>query len=292
MEKRVKKTFSTNKKAYMFISVIFYISNILHYSIIFDISGFRNYILHINKYLDPFIMLILIVTCFLSYGINSVYSFPFNTLLGKTKHCGLFMKIVTFALPGILLKYGLVQNKNCILNIVLLFVVGIDFIITYRCFVKVQNVSISKEIILTDINEDEYNVYQEHWSETLKLFVISSMVSGFITSKNMNLDLRIIISALLLMTVYNWLRFYIRYKSVIRNSLIVFLSLIWLIGVAIYSISDTFVLNKNTFSGIEYSALYLISVIILFSSINKINLEMIKYKYINNIGNNLLQIHK
>ena len=71
MEKRVKNIFLTNQKAYIIITLIFYILNLLHYSIIFDISDFKNLIIKINQYLDPFVMLILIVTCFLSFNITS-----------------------------------------------------------------------------------------------------------------------------------------------------------------------------------------------------------------------------
>ena len=291
MEKRVKNIFLTNQKAYIIITLIFYILNLLHYSIIFDISDFKNLIIKINQYLDPFVMLILIVTCFLSFNITSVYSFPFNTLLGKTRCYGLFLKIFSMIFPGILLKKGLIEENSYILNTIMILVIITDCAITDRCFVKVQDIKISGEIISTDITETEYNMYHRLWAETLKLLIVSLSIAGFITAKNINPDIRIIIPVLGLMAFYNWIRFYTRYRAIVRNLKICIISLICFSSVIVYSVFDVFVLNTNTFTGIEYCSLYFIPVLILFSSVNKVNYEMVKYKYANNIGHNLFQIH-
>lgn len=292
MEERVKKIFLKNQKSYMVISVIFYIFNLFHYSVCFDFYDINILSVKVNRYLDPLIVLILLVTWFFSFSTTSVYSFPFNILLGKKRYYGSFLKVGSFILLGVAInKVALFRQDIYIWILIILFVLiaVADCIFTNRCFEKVQSQNIFGDIIMTDISEEEYSTYITYWTETLKTWLVSACVAGLITAKNLNLDNRIVVPILGLITIYNWAKFHIRYKNVIVNKKICIISLLWLVGVAMFSVLDVYVFYSNTFSGLEYFALYGVSVIILYTTINKINFEIAKYRYKYNIGNNLFK---
>lgn len=282
MEKIIKIVFSTNRKAYIVNSVIFYIVNLFYYSIVFDFCGLRVLSIKFYPFLDLIITLIMLCTCFVSFFITSVYSNPFNILLGKTRCYGSFLKAVLVIIHrAAVFEKGLSYGFMNTLIIVLVLISITDCISTNRCFMKAQYQNISGEILATKMNEDEYNTYSQYWSKTTKLMYISAVIAGVISSGSFNLDIKILIPVLALITIFNWVKFYIRFRATERNIRIYFISLLWLITVMIYSVFDVYIYKNNTFSGIEYFGLYAVSFIILLMSANKINYEMIKYKYAN-----------
>ena len=287
MEKIIKIIFSTNQKAYIVNSVIFYIANLFHYSIVFDFGGLRILSIKLYPFLDVIISLIMLCTCFVSFYITSVSSNPFNILLGKTRCYGSFLKTVLVIIHRTdVFEKGLYHGFMNALIIVLVLISITDCINTNRCFLKAQCQNVPGEMLTTKINEDEYNTYCQYWSKTTKLLYISAVIACVISSESFNLDIKILNPVLALITIFNRVKFYIRFRETERNIKIFFISLLWLITVMIYSVFDVYIYKNNTFSGIEYFGLYAVSYIILLMSTNKLNCEMTKYKYTNCMRNN------
>lgn len=291
---KIKKIFSVNQKMYIITSLVFYLLTFLHYSIVYDLSECGFSLSIVSPFFDPIIFICMIIACFLSINLISIYCFPYNVLLGKARYYGILAKLISAIFPSIVL---IVKETSFIyfmvVNSLLIVLILIDCIKITTEFVKIQNKHISEEILSTQITEEEYTVLNSYWNEILKMIIFSSMLCGIITSKNINLDIRLVNPILFIVIGYNWIKVYNKYKNIVvdnkRSNLI---SLSVLILMLVFSIYDLYITGKCTFNGLEYFAMYSIAILIQIFSLNRINFEVVKYKYYNEKGNGWFRLYK
>jgi len=283
MNEKIEKIFNLNKITFLFMTALYYMVSIIRWNIIFKISGYSKYVLDINKYHTFVVDILFIITIFFSISVLSIYYFPYNEMVKATKNITVITKSMAFVMTNIL--FNQYSEKEWIVlaidwSLCLFFL--LDIWSSIRSYLKVMSKSNDYSGYLnTNITEQDYSEYQSKWYAILKGVIISSAFCGIVGSNGINISSNIFVPFFGLCVTYNWCKFYSLYKEKLYNKKIYFIiSIFLLILVTVFFVINTYYKKMFVLNGLESFALYFSPLIVLYCSLNELNYEIVKYKYI------------